>query len=927
MVASSPAPPSAKADADATSAPDRAWSRPADEVVGDLRTSASAGLSLDEAARRLESHGPNSLTVEEGPGAGRRLLSQFHQPLIYILLAATGVTAALQEWVDAAVILAVVVLNAVIGYVEETRAQAALDALARAMSQTAVVVRDGDEHRVDAAHLVPGDLVLLTGGDKVPADIRLVASRSLRTDESALTGEAVPVGKDPSPVDEEAVLAERSSMVHASSLVTFGQGSGVVVATGDGTELGRVSGLLAEVRSLETPLTRKIAQFSKVLVGAILVLAVVTFAVGLLRGMDGQETFMAAVALTVAAIPEGLPAAMTIVLAIGVARMAGRRAIIRKLPAVETLGSTTVVCSDKTGTLTANEMTVTHLVVGGGIQRVSGVGYDPTGAIGDHEGAAGDVASEETLRCGLLCNDARLVEDESGQWDISGDPTEGALVVSAHKGGLRPDPELLERRRLDVIPFASEQQYMATLHEDDRSPSGRVVYLKGSVERVLERCSQVLGPDGQPRALEADDVRAAVEDLASQGLRVLAFARMHPAADTEEIDHDDVAGELTLLGLQGMIDPPRPEAIDAIDACHRAGVSVRMITGDHPVTAQAIAAQMGIIDPDGSTRSLTGSELDALDDAQLAEAMATTSVFARVSPEQKLRLVDSLQGRGDVVAMTGDGVNDAPALKQADIGVAMGDKGTEAAKDASDMVLTDDNFASIRAAIEEGRGTFDNLVKFIVWTLPTNLGEALVVLVAVVMAGTLPITPVQILWINMSTALLLGLMLAFEPKEPGIMDRPPRAPGAPIITTEIAVRIGLVGAILVISAFGLFELERSMGAGLAEARTVAVTTFVMVELAYLFNCRSLVEPLRRIGLFTNRWVWFGAAGMAAVQVAVIYVPFLQGVFGTAAIGLGSWLRVVAVALATYVLVAALTAFVHREERLRARSSTIERSGS
>ena len=549
VAASPPAAPSDQADLDGTTAPGRAWSRPVDEVVGVLRTSDSAGLSSEEAARRLESHGPNSLTIEEGPGAWRRLLSQFHQPLIYILLAAWVVTAALQEWVDAAVILAVVVLNAAIGYVEETRAQAALDALAGAMSQTAVVVRDGDEHRVDASHLVPGDLVLLSAGDKVPADVRLVASRSLRTDESALTGEAVPVGKDPSPADEQAVLAERSSMAHASSLVTFGQGSGVVVATGDGTELGRVSGLLADVHSLETPLTRKIAQFSKVLVGAILVLAASTFAVGLLRGMDGQETFMAAVALTVAAIPEGLPAAMTIVLAIGVARMASRRAIIRKLPAVETLGSTTVVCSDKTGTLTANEMTVTHLVAGGGIQHVSGVGYDPTGAIGDREGTAADVASEETLRCGLLCCDARLVEDESGQWSIVGDPTEGALVVSAHKGGLRPDPELLERRRLDVIPFASEQQYMATLHEDPRSPSGGVVYVKGSVERILQRCSHVLGPDGRPRALDPDAVRAAVEDMASQGLRVLAFARMHPAPGTEEIDHDDVVGELTLLGL------------------------------------------------------------------------------------------------------------------------------------------------------------------------------------------------------------------------------------------------------------------------------------------------------------------------------------------------------------------------------------------
>lgn len=889
--------------------------RSAGQVVDSLDTDGSAGLTGEQAAQRLREHGPNELTVTRGPGLLRRIASQFHQPLVYVLLVAVVVTAALQEWVDAVVILAVVLVNATIGYVEESRARSALDALAKSMTQEALVVREGDEHRIEARELVPGDLVLVRSGDKVPADLRLVRSRALRVDESALTGEAVPAGKGVEPVTSGVPLGDRSSMAFASTVVTFGQGAGVVVATGDRTELGRVSTMLAGVVELDTPLTRRINEFSRLLITAILALAALTFALGLVRGMDRVETFMAAVALTVAAIPEGLPAAMTIILAIGVGRMARRRAIIRKLPAVETLGSTTVICSDKTGTLTANEMTVTALVSGGATYRVSGVGYDPTGEVlrgGNPIGDEPPEALRELLRCGMLCNDAHLVADEDADasegtavpsWRIEGDPTEGSLLVAAHKVGLHPDVELAALPRIDEIPFESEHQYMATLHARTDAV-GRIVYLKGSVERVLARCSDELTPDGSVGPLDADTVVREVERMASDGLRVLAFARLVLDGPVDEIDHADVDHGLTLLGLQGMIDPLRPEVLESVQTCRDAGISVRMITGDHPVTAVAIATQLGITKDTAGSGAVTGSQLEATDDDELAEVVRSTTVFARVSPEQKLRLVNALQEEGHVVAMTGDGVNDSPALKQADIGVAMGRQGTDAAKDASDMILTDDNFASIRAAIEEGRGTYDNLVKFITWTLPTNLGEALVVLIAIVLAVDLPITPVQILWINMSTAVFLGLMLAFEPKEPGIMQRNPRDPGEPVLSRGLLFRIVMVGTLLVGAAFGLFAVERAAGASLEAARTVAVTTFVVVELAYLFNCRSLREPLSTIGAFSNRWVWIGAATMLASQMAIIYLPVGQLLFDTEAIGLDSWLRIALSGVAVHLVVSA-----------------------
>jgi len=618
-------------------------------------------------------------------------------------------------------------------------------------------------------------------------------------------------------------------------------------------------------------LTRRIAHFSRVLLVLILVLAALNFAVGRLQGRPTDEMFMASVALAVAAIPEGLPAAVTITLAIGVARMARRQAIIRKLPAVETLGSTTVICSDKTGTLTENQMTVTSIVAGDELFSVTGVGYSPDGDIRTATGSTpltvndlqGRVALLACLRAGLLCNDAQIVQ-QGERWNLEGDPTEGALVVAASKAGFENHVLRQELPRIDVIPFESEYQYMATLH--DQGPGlPRVVYLKGSVESVLQRCSAILDASGHEQPLDREAIHVQLQDLAARGLRVLAFARKQFPPEKAGIDH------------QAMIDPPRAEAVVAVQACQSAGIRVKMITGDHALTAAAIAAQLGLDGIAGMHAALvpvvTGAEVGRYSDEELTHVAETTAVFARVAPEQKLRLVRALQRRGHVVAMTGDGVNDAPALKQANIGVAMGRSGTDVAREACDMVLTDDNFASIEAAVEEGRGVCDNLTKFIVWTLPTNVGEGLVVVAAVLFGAALPMSPVQILWVNMATAILLGLMLAFEPKEPGIMERLPRNPHAPILRYPLVMRVGLVSLLLLIGAFGMFEwMNEFRHTGLEEARTVAVNVFVIGELFYLLNCRSLTRSMFRIGLFSNLAVIVGMLSMVTLQLLFTYGP-------------------------------------------------------
>jgi cation-transporting P-type ATPase F len=870
-------------------------------------TSLEQGLSSAEVEQRRREHGTNILTKRSGPGAIVRFLLQFHQPLIYVLLLAAGVTAWLKEVVDASVIFGVVLLNAIVGFVQESRAIEAISALAKSIVTEATVIRDGKRQKIASSELVPGDVVILSAGDKVPADMQLVETKELRIAEAALTGESLPVLKHSDPPETNAGLADQTNMAFSSTLVTTGQGVGVVTAIGDKTEIGRISFLIDTAQSLATPLTKRLAHFSHVMLWFIMVLAAVNFAIG--YGVYGKpmiEMLLASVALSVSAIPEGLPAALTVTLAIGVARMAKRRAIIRKLPAVETLGSTTVICSDKTGTITENEMTVIEVRTVAGSYKTVGLGYTPEGKLvkGDASDSGSvelsqDIGLERCLRAGALCNDSHLVLKE-GQWQIDGDPTEGALLVSAIKGGFDVPQLRKGRPRRDVIPFDSNRQLMATVHEVVGEPEP-VVFVKGAVEQVVAKCKDAYDAAGEPVALDVDAIHRHVEELTAQGHRVLAFARLRLPPGSHRVSEADIDGTLTFLGLQSMIDPPRDAVYEAVDACRQAGVQVKMITGDHAGTAAAIARKLKLIDE--SQSAITGQQLAATSDEELPAIASKNAVFARVTPEHKLRLVRALQSLGHVVAMTGDGVNDAPALKQANVGIAMGISGTDVAKEAADMVLTDDNFATIVAAVEEGRSVYDNLTKFIIWTIPTNIGQGLVILAAVLFGTTLPILPVQALWINMTTAVLLGLTLAFEPRESLLMQRPPRDPNEPILTYEVFMRTGLLGLLLLAGAFGLFWwMLETRDATAAEARTVAVNVFIFGAIAYLFNCRSLTRSVFAVGLFSNGWLLIGTAAMIVLQLGFNYLPFMNRMFHTAPVDWLSWVAVSAVSLGIFAIV-------------------------
>jgi len=833
-----------------------------------------------------------------------------------VLLGAAALSVFLGDFVDAAVIAAVVFLNGIIGFFQEYRAEQSIAALSKTILTEATVLRDGQLRRVPSEQLVRGDVVALQSGDTVPADLRLIQVKDLKVEEAGLTGESVPSEKRLTVLPADTGVGDRENMAFAGSAVTYGIARGVVVATGDATETGRIADLMAATAALVTPLTRRIAQLSRVLVWLILGLAGVLLVVEWLRGASLANTFNAAVALAVGAIPEGLPAAVTILLAVGVSTMAKRGALIRRLPAVETLGSTTVICSDKTGTLTENQMTVTTVLAAGETFDLTGVGFDGGGEL-QREGArvAPDVSQAllEALRAGALCNDTRLVRGADEDLKVEGDPTEAALTVAARKAGL-DEPALASFTRLDVVPFESAHMYMASLH---KGTDGTTLYVKGSSDALLARCVERLEADGRIGPFDEAIVQCAVEAMAARGLRVLVMARRTPSDGTLRTAHEDVA-QLTFLGLVGMIDPPRAEAKRAVAACLGAGIKVKMITGDHAVTATAIAHELGLEgarDDAGRLRAVTGRELSAMSEQELAAVADASAVFARVAPEQKLALVRALQSRGHVVAMTGDGVNDAPALKQADIGVAMGRNGTDVARSASAMILTDDNFATIAAAVEEGRGIYDNLVKFIAWTLPTNGGEGLVLLAAVLFGTTLPVLPVQLLWVNLATA-LLGTSLIFEPREPGLMQRPPRPARASILDRALGIRTALVSLAVGAAAFGCFEWAQLHGLSDAASRTIAVNTIVVVEVGYLFACRSLSLPSWKIGLFTNPTVWLGAAGMLGVQLALTYVPIMNRLFHTAPIDLWWWGVMTAIGLFVFVLAEVKKAWTARSRVVR-----------
>lgn len=855
-------------------------------VMQVCETNLETGLTPEEVARRGEIYGWNQLPIQPGKPAWLRFLWQFHQPLLYILLVAGAIKALLGAWTNALVIWGVTVINAVIGYVQETKAEGAIASLAKAVTTESTVLREGQLLQVPSEELVVGDIVLLTSGDKVPADLRLCKTRNLQIDESALTGESVPAEKSIDPLPAETPLADRVNMAYAGSFVTFGQGTGVVVATAGATEVGKISQAMAQRVNLSTPLTRKFAKFSRILLYAILTLAALTFAIGWGRGGSWYEMFEAAVALAVSAIPEGLPAVVTITLAIGVNRMARRHAIIRKLPAVEALGSATVICSDKTGTLTENQMTVQAIYAGGQHYTVSGSGYSPKGDIQteDHHRCCVEAlppALEACLMAGVLCNDASL-KQMGEHWSVVGDPTEGALITVAAKADLTQAGLAAHQTRLDSIPFESEYQYMATLHDTDPP----LIYVKGAVEALLPRCDRQMNAQGEVVPLDPADVAPVVTQMTGQGLRVLAFAQKIGRPHQHAIEHSDLDTGLVFLGLQGMIDPPRPEAIAAVHACQSAGIQVKMITGDHIATACAIAQRMGIA-TNGQVLAFEGQQLSRMDDHALVEAIGSGDVFARVAPTQKLRLVEALQARGEIVAMTGDGVNDAPALKQADIGIAMGKGGTEVAREAADMLLTDDNFASIAAAVEEGRAVYQNLRKAIAFLLPVNGGESMTILISALFAQDLPILSLQVLWLNMINSITMTVPLAFEPKPPNLMQQPPRPPQEPLLAARLLRRILTVSLFNWVLIFGMFEWVEAQTGDVALARTMAIQSLVAARIVYLLSISQLGLSLghylsRRSQSLTPAPVLIlGIAIAVSLQILFSQLPVMNWLFKTA----------------------------------------------
>lgn len=874
------------------------WHAISPEEALSIQNSQAEGLSPSEHAERLKVFGENRLPDAKRRSRLHSFFLQFHNPLIYVLIAAGITTILLRDYIDAAVIFGVVLINAIIGFIQEGKAEKALEAVRSMLASHATVVRDGERQKINAHELVPGDIVLLESGDRIPADLRLIRVKSLRVTEAVLTGESVPVEKNTAHVDQDASIGDRTSMAYSGTQVAFGQAHGLVVATGPRTEIGRIGTMVGDIQTLSTPLTRRLDQFARGITGFILLVGFATFLYGrYIANLDSLEIFLAVVGLAVAAIPEGLPAIVTIVLAIGTRIMARNRAIVRRLPAVETLGSVTVICSDKTGTLTRNEMTAVRLMLPPHNVSVTGTGYIPDGKFHVDDKPIEPLEHDmlqQLLRCALLCNDAQLKSSDSGEWQLVGDPTEGALMTLAIKAGFDQGKMAHEFPRLDVIPFESEHRYMATLHQHPESQEP-LLLIKGAPEKILTLCTSEAG--GEP--LDQDAWQSRIDRAAGAGERVLALASCTMPEGTTSISTADITPHFQLLGMIGLIDPPREEAVAAVAECQQAGIRVKMITGDHAATAAAIGKQLGL----SSENPLTGEAIEKMDDNTLRERALQTDVIARASPEHKLRLVSILQEHGELVAMTGDGVNDAPALKASDIGVAMGQKGTDAAREASDLVLTDDNFATIAHAVREGRVVFDNIKKSLLFILPTNGGQAGIILVAIFAGLSIPVSTAQILWINMVTAVTLAMALAFEPAEANAMQRPPRKPTEPLITRGLGFRIAFVSLLMVLTTFAVFEWQLAKGSNLETARTAAVNMLVVAQLFYLFNARHFIAHAFNLETWTgNRIAILVSSILLGLQLLFTYTTPFQQVFHTHPLTANDWLVIFGLGVMVFVIV-------------------------
>lgn len=855
-----------------------------DEARSDL--SASGPLTAKAVEERLSKYGHNRLPVARRRGPLARLGNQLRNFLIYVLITAAVITALLGHWVDTTVILAVVVIQALVGFIQEGKAEQALSAIRHMLAPKAVVIREGGQQNIDAAELVPGDTVVLEPGDRVPADLRLERCHNLKVEEAVLTGESEPVDKSTDVQPADAVLGDQLNMAFSGTMVATGTGRGVVVRTGQKTEIGRISGLLQDTATLKTPLLEQIDRFARYLSLIIVIAGIAIFAGGLaLSGLPVRELFMAVVGLTVAAIPEGLPAILTITLAIGVRLMATRHAVVRRMPVIETLGAVSVICSDKTGTLTRNEMMVTAAVVAGKRLDVEGEGYEPDGDIRDGNNVnSGGPLLDELARAAALCNDAHL-ERHEGTIRVAGDPMEGALKVFAQKAGFDPETDGRQWPRTDEIPFDTEYRFMATLNHDHHRHG--VVYVKGAPERILEMCSGMVTENGETASLDRESWTNAISDLASEGLRVLALARRPAEASQNTLAVEDVEDGLALLGLVGLLDPPRQEAIHAIQECHDAGIRVKMITGDHAMTASAIGARLGL---KNTSRVITGRELDLLNEDELKQVAGEVDIFARTSPEHKLRLVEALQALHGVVAMTGDGVNDAPALKRADVGIAMGVKGSEAAREAASVVLLDDNFASIAAAVREGRTVYTNLKKAIAFMLPINGGESISLITALLLGLSLPISALQILWVNLVGSVILAMTLAFEPAEPGVMKRPPRPRDESLLAGFLVWRVAFVSLLFLIGIFAAWHWAMFQFEDESAARTLAVNTLVAMEVFYLFAVRYLdTASITLRGVLGTPIVLLAVGAVIILQLLFTYLPLFHNTFGTASLTFGALL--------------------------------------